>query len=145
MAKPGWDGLTESEKTSVIAYAKQQKASEIIVGRVIEKQSKKVIMLDETAWKADQIIPRPVESKAANPKCESAAARMWTGVRVYRDEYCEKPFATILGGKKVDGQDAVVLKFDTGEIEVKYRSAVRDQTFVMADDPALERRDWRDF
>ena len=78
-------------------------------------------------------------------KCTNAAGQMWTGVRVYLDSNCEKPLAVILGGTKVDGEKGVVLKFDRGETEVKLRSAVRDDAYVMRDDPAIERQQWQEF
>jgi hypothetical protein len=78
-------------------------------------------------------------------KCTKAAGQIWTGVRAYLDSNCEKPFAVILGGTKVDGQKGVVLKFDSGKTEVELRSAVRDDAYVMRDDPAIERQQWQEF
>lgn len=91
--------------------------------------------------------PQPVTEKTETkgPKCESAGGRMWTGVRLHLDSDCSKPFATILGGGERDGEKMVKIRFDSGEIEWKTREAVRDQAFVMSNDPAMESRLWQEF
>ncbi len=79
------------------------------------------------------------------PGCAEAGGRIWTNVRLYRDSGCTQPFATVVGGGKLrDGERGVLIKFDTGELEWKTRSAVMTQAFVETDDPAQNDRLWRD-
>jgi hypothetical protein len=67
-------------------------------------------------------------------RCTRAAGYIWTNVRLYRDSSCDRPFATILAGSN----ELVTIQFDTGEVEVKSRAAVRDQAYVMTDAPAID-------
>ena len=152
LVKTGWDSLTDADKNKIIEYAKSNGISAILVGKLVEKQPKNTVTLDETVWSSDAKAAAPNTNtsssnneKQTESKCRIAAGHMWTGVRVYLDSNCEKPFATILGGTKVDGEKGVVLKFDGGETEVKLRSAVRDDAYVMEDDPAIERQQWQEF
>lgn len=89
--------------------------------------------------------PAPTSSDASNSSCKLSSGNMWTGVRVYLDSNCQKPFATILGGTKIDGERVVVLRFDSGETEIKKRSAVAAQAYVLSDDPAMSRMEWQEF
>ena len=83
---------------------------------------------------------------AAKAECKSAGGRMYTGVRLYLDPGCSKPFAKILGGgKREDGAKMVKIEFDAGAIEWKTRDAVRDQAYVQSNDPAIEAGLWQEF
>lgn len=78
------------------------------------------------------------------PGCAEAGGRMWTNVRLYRDSLCTEPFATIYGGGKLrSGDRGVLIKFDTGDLEWKVRSAVSTQSFVKTDDTALNDKLWQ--
>lgn len=94
--------------------------------------------------------PEPVASVAPEqqkPKCEAALGNIWTGIKLYRDKDCLEPFATILGRKQgKDGeQEQVILRFDTGDLEYKNRSAVTQQAFVLSNDPAIAQMQLKEF
>jgi hypothetical protein len=77
------------------------------------------------------------EPEILQPKCIPSLANVWSDVHLYLDSACTKPFATIVGGGKLqDGRKGVLLKFDTGETEWKLRESVTGQTFIKTDDPA---------
>jgi len=144
LVKSGWDVLSDDDKNKVIEYAKANGVSAIVVGRFVERPPKNSIMLDETVWEG-KVQPNPTQTISSNTNCTSAAGNIWTGVRVYRDSNCGKPFATILGGTRTNNEKGIVLKFDSGETEVKYRRVVAEQAYVRKDDPAMERKAWQEF
>lgn len=90
---------------------------------------------------------KPQQTEAtAKSECKPAGGRMYTGVRLYLDSGCSKPFAKILGGgKREDGAKLVKIEFDAGAIEWKTRDAVRDQAYVQSNDPAIEAALWQEF
>lgn len=84
-------------------------------------------------------------SSNLEPGCDSAGGNIWTGVRLYRDAQCASPFATIVGGGKLkSGESGVLIQFDSGALEWKSRSAVRDQAYVKTNDPAHSQKLWRE-
>jgi hypothetical protein len=83
-----------------------------------------------------QVISSSEPVKSA--RCISAAGNIWTNVRLYRDSSCQQPFAMVLGGSG----DRVTIRFDTGEVEVKTRDAVKYQAYVMNNDPAIDAQVW---
>lgn len=79
------------------------------------------------------------------PGCDPAGGNIWTGIRLYRDTQCASPFATIVGGGKLkSGESGVLIQFDSGALEWKSRSAVRDQAYVKTNDPAHNQKLWRE-
>ena len=88
--------------------------------------------------------PNSVSIEDEEPTCKKAIGRIWTNVRLYRDNSCTQPFATIVGGGKLsDGRKGVLIKFDEGTFEWKTRRAVTTQAFVRSDDPAHDDMLWR--
>lgn len=141
IVESGWESLSDAEKNSVISYVQQNGGSKILVGRLKRQQPKNSMYIDSTAWEEAS---SPTASLPEG-KCTTASGNMWTGVRVYLDSECKKPFATIQGGTKSNGERAVVLQFDSGSTEIKTRSAVADQAYVMDNDPAMQRMQWQEF
>lgn len=83
--------------------------------------------------------PQPVQQTVS---CERAGGRIWSGVTLYGDAGCKHSFGTIIGGGTQDGREVVQIHFEQGDIELKSRAVVRDQAFVMSNDPAIARQQW---
>lgn len=147
IVESGWKSLSDAEKNSVISYVQQNGGSKILVGRLKRQQPKNAMYIDSTVWEEASSQSSPPTASLPEGKCTTASGNMWTGVRVYLDSECKKPFATIQGGTKSknSGERAVVLQFDSGSTEIKTRSAVADQAYVMDNDPALQRMQWQEF
>lgn len=98
-----------------------------------------------TATTSTATTPEP-SSSPVEVKCKSALGRIYSDVQLYLDAECTKPFAVIMGkAKDLNGEDGVLLRFTSGEQEVKTRDAVRDQAYVKADDPAISAQVWRQY
>lgn len=84
----------------------------------------------ERAAIAPSPTPTPVPQA---PKCQLAAGYIWQNVQLYRDANCRETLAKIVSANG----DEVLIRFDTGEVETKTRDAVKGQSYVLSNDPAI--------
>jgi hypothetical protein len=82
---------------------------------------------------SNNVASSPTPSQEKPPQCVLAAGRIWANVQLYRDNACQQPFAKISSASG----DTVTLQFDSGEVETKTRDAVKEQAYVMTNDPAI--------
>jgi hypothetical protein len=90
--------------------------------RINMLEKKQVALVAATAAKSNAV-----------PRCTFAAGYIWDDVKLYRNSTCQEPFAKIV----LSSREEVFIQLDSGEVETKTFDALKNQAYVMTNDPAI--------
>ncbi len=93
LVKTGWDSLTDADKNQMIEYAKSNGISAILVGKLVKKQPRNTVTIDETVWSSDVKTAAPVDSPSDIGKVDQTGVKIT--VDVPKDPVCSRTRVSI--------------------------------------------------
>ena len=93
LVKTGWDSLTDADKNKIIEYAKSNGISAILVGKLVEKQPKNTVTLDETVWSSDAKAAVSVDSPSDIGRADQTGVKIT--VDVPKDPVCSRTHVSV--------------------------------------------------